>query len=441
MGILDTVVALNEIDTKSIKIIMGEVGSGKTSFLKDMPEVAGGDILYIAVGNDKGFNQLKSNPRFKTLPHPVKTTYVEKKGKRIAIKDRVLPQIIELLEAYQNDDHEFGGLTIDAISTIQEQVEEEIKFETNKNVEWEGWAAIKKGMFRVYSLCEEIAEDGHEVAMQSHFQIREHEDTYSGEKMSRTLPMMTENNAIRILKNADAVVFIKIMSDKKDPQIVHRMSIVGGHTTMPTKIRNEYNLSFDKQLFENLTYGGLIKLMQIETIEEAADLDGVIIKVETGKKGKKPAKDGAKSKSKSKTKKDEPEVEETETEVEEKTKSKSKPKPKAKSKSKTKKEPEVEEEETEEEESTRKPLRKPGVTSSKSKSKSKSKTKSKTKTKDEPEPEPEEEKETGSRSKPKKNKPKKSSGNSKTKTKSKSESEDKFKDDNELKDESLFEED
>jgi|LGOV01.1.fsa_nt_gb hypothetical protein len=428
MSILDTVVALNEIDTKSIKIIMGEVGSGKTSFLKDMPEIAGGDILYIAVGNDKGFNQLKSNPAFKTLPNPVKTTYVEKKGKRIAIKDRVLPQIIELLEAYQNDDHDFHGLTIDAISTIQEQVEEEIKFETNKNVEWEGWAAIKKGMFRVYSLCEEIAENGHEVALQSHFQIREHEDTYSGEKMSRTLPMMTENNAIRILKNADAVVFIKIMSDKKDPQIVHRMSIVGGHTTIPTKIRNEHNLSFDKQLFENLTYGGLIKLMQIETIEEAADLDGVIIKVETGKKGKKP---GAKSKSKVKAKKeDEPEVEEKEVKAKAKTKVKSKTKSKTKTKEKV--EDEVEEEETEEEESTRKPLRKP-----KTKSKSKAKVKAK-KEEVEDEPEPEVEKEAGSRPKPKKNK---TSSKSKSKTKSKAKTEDKFEDDDELEEENLFEED
>lgn len=426
-SILDTVVALNEIDTKSIKIVMGEVGSGKTSFLKDMPDVAGGDILYIAVGNDKGFNQLKSDPRFKTFPDPVKTTYVEKKGKRIAIKDRVLPQIIEILESYQNDEHEFGGLTIDAISTIQEQVEEEIKFETNKNVEWEGWSAIKKGMFRVYSLCEEIAEEGHEVALQSHFQIREHEDTYSGEKMSRTLPMMTENNAIRILKNADAVVFIKIMSDKKDPQIVHRMSIVGGHATIPTKIRNEHNLSFDKQLFENLTYGGLVKLMQIETIEECADLDGVILKVETGKKGKKPNKTGAKKG----TKETEDEVE-TEDVVKDKVKSKSTTKSKSKSKSKVTKEPEVVTEEKEE--STRKPLRKDGKT------KTKSKTKSKVTKEPEVEDEPEvEEKDAGTRSKPKRNKPKGSK--SKDKSKSKSKDKDKFAGDNELKDDQLFKED
>lgn len=288
MSILDSVVELSERESKSLKIIMGEVGSGKTSFLKDMPDAAGGDILYIPIGNDMGFNQLKSDKRFKTLPNSVRTTYVrDKKGRKIAIKTRVLPQIIEILESFLSGGHKFEGLTIDAISTLQESIEIEIKFEKSKNMDWDDWGAIKKGMFRVYELCEEIASLGFDVALQSHFQIREYEDVYSGEKMSRTLPMMTENNAVRILKNSDAVVFIKVMSDGKDRKLVKRMSILGGHPVIPTKIRNNHNLSFDGILFQNLTYAGLIKLMQIESIEGiegTEDLEGVTITKEADKK-------------------------------------------------------------------------------------------------------------------------------------------------------------
>ncbi len=158
MGILDKVVTLNELESKSVKIILGEIGAGKTSFHKDMPDAAGGDILYLAIGNDKGFNQLKDDTRFKTLPGgPIKTHYVEKNGKKVAIKKRVLPQIIEVLEAFKNDEHDFQGLCLDAISTVQEAIEMEVRFDTSKNLEWDDWALIKIAMFRVYELCEELA--------------------------------------------------------------------------------------------------------------------------------------------------------------------------------------------------------------------------------------------------------------------------------------------
>ena len=363
MNILNRVASLNEVEARGLIFIMGEVGSGKTTFLKSMPDAADGDILYIPIGNDKGFNQLKSDERFKTLIDddgnikPVKTVYVMKKGKRIAIKERVIPQIIELLEALVEDNKKtFKGFTLDAISTLQELIETEIKFETKKNVDWDGWSAIKKGMNRVYELCEELDEMGYEVALQSHFQVRDHTDQYSGETMSRVLPMMTEGNAVRILKNAAAVVFIKVMPDPKDPKVVRRMSIVGGHPTIPTKLRNEHNLSFDGILFENLHYESLITLSQIESLEDAADLEDLQIKREgTKPKKKKSTKkteeevvEEVKPKAKKKVKK--PVVEEVEEidedEVEEEV---VKPK-KTKTKVKKKVEPVVEEDEDDEEE-------------------------------------------------------------------------------------------
>lgn len=351
-SILDTVVQLNEIDAKSVKIVMGEVGAGKTSFHKDMPDVAGGDILYIPIGSDKGFNQLKGDPRFKSLPQAIKTIYVEKNGKKIGVKSRVIPQLIDVLTAFKEDTHNFKGLTIDAISSLQDEIEDEIKLQKGKQMDWDDWGAIKKAMFTVYELCEEIADMGYEVSLQSHFQIREYEDAYSGEKQTRLLPMMTENNAIRVLKNADAVVMIKLMPDEKDKKKVHRMTIVGGHPVIPTKIRNEYNLSFDGLLFENLTYAGLVKLMQIENIEDAADLDGVEIKEEN----KKPIKQ-RKKKPKA-VKKDEEVDEAEETEDEKQVVEKPSKKKPSKKKPKKKADPEVDEEAGDEDEEIKKPAKK-----------------------------------------------------------------------------------
>jgi chemotaxis protein histidine kinase CheA len=283
-NILETVVELNQIDEKSIKIIMSEVGAGKTTFHKDMPDVAGGDILYLPIGNDKGFNQLKSDKRFKAPEKPLNTVYkYDKEGRKLAITSRILPQLMEYLEAFRFKSHNFKGLTIDAISSVQEIIEEEIKFESRKGLEWDDWSAIKKAMFTLYEHLESIANEGYEVSLQTHFQIREYEDAYSGKTLTRLLPLMTENNAIRVLKNADAVVMIQIMSDEKDPKKVHRMSILGGHPAIPTKLRNEYNLSFDGLLFENLTYGGLVKLMQIPSLDDAANLGDVIIVKEKDK--------------------------------------------------------------------------------------------------------------------------------------------------------------
>jgi hypothetical protein len=334
MSILDNVVSLNETKSTGIVIVIAEVGAGKTTWTKSMPDAADGDILYLPVGNDQGYNQLKSDERFKTLVDkdgkvlPIKTIYEVKKGVRVAIKKRVLKQITELLEEFLEGNHDFKGINVDAISTIQEQIENEIKFDTNKNIDWDGWSAIKKGMFRIYELLEEIADAGYHVVLQSHFQIREYTDNYSGETMSRTLPMMTENNAIRILKNASAVVFIKVMSDPKDPTSVRRMSIVGGHPTIPTKLRNEHALSFDDYLFENLDYAGCLKLMELDSlegIEGVESLENIKIK----QKGAKPKK-----KKSSKKKKETKQTEEVEDSVKEKPKKKKSSKKKSMRKSK-----------------------------------------------------------------------------------------------------------
>jgi len=424
MSILDKVVALNELESKSVKIILGEIGAGKTSFHKDMPDVAGGDILYLAIGNDKGFNQLKADTRFKTLSSgPIKTFYVEKNSKKIAIKKRVLSQLTEILEAFKNEEHNFAGLAIDAISTIQEAIEMEIRFDKNKNLDWDDWSSIKKGMFRVYELCEEIAEQGYEVSLQTHFQIREYEDAYSGDKTTRLLPLMTENNAIRVLKNADAVVMIKVMPDGKDRKIVHRMSIVGGHSTIPTKIRNEHNLSFDGILFKDLTYGGLVKLMQIESLDEAADLDGVTLRKEESKTKRKKLR-------KSKQDKADEDIDDSDDTKEIEVSNKP---AKVKSK-KSKKEPKVEEPSTTKAKSKNKSKKKHKVVEDEDVVEVKTKTKSKTKAKKE-KAEPEEVAESSSRKKPaKKHKPAKIK-------KAKSDKKDKLGKDNELKNVELFDED
>lgn len=431
--LLDNVASLNEIETTGLVILMGEVGSGKTTFTKTMPDAAGGDILYLPIGNDKGFSQLKGDPRFKTLIDddgkikPIKTVYQEKKGKKVAIKERVLNQLTETLEEFKEGNHNFKGLNIDAISTLQEQIENEVKFETGQKVDWDGWSSIKKGMFRIYELVEEIVEDGYHVVLQSHFQIREYTDNYSGETMSRTLPMMTENNAIRVLKNAAAVIFIKIMSDPKDPKVVKRMSIVGGHPTIPTKLRNNYNLSFDGILFENLDYAGAIKLMEIESldnVENTTDLEDIQIKREAKSKPKK------KKKSTKKPKKEEP-VEETEEEVEEETKSKPKKKPSKKRKSMRKSKNKDVEEDVEED--VKEVKAKP-----KKKKPPKKKPKKVTPATEAEEGLPDDEDEV--EEKPKKKKPPKKKKSTKKPKKQEDVEEDVLEDDEELEDDELFDE-
>ena len=68
-------------------------------------------------------------------------------------------------------------------------------------------------MSKVFTLLEEISMKGVIVGVQSHTQIREAVDSFSNETLTRILPMLTENSAKRLLKNADAVVYLTIGRD------------------------------------------------------------------------------------------------------------------------------------------------------------------------------------------------------------------------------------
>lgn len=329
-NIFDDLVTLKAACKKSIKILMGDIGAGKTTALQDMPKTAGGTILYIPVGNDTGFSQVQNvmyegKPGFVTFPKSIQTKWITRETvkngvldvKIIGIKEKIAPQLIEILQNYLHDPRDMRGLTIDAISSIQGIMENEFKFEKSGNLDWDAWAEISQNMLQIYELCEEIAQQDHEVAVQSHFQVREHNDSYSGEEMSRVLPMMTEKNATRVLKNADIVAFYRVGSDSKDKKIPKRYCVLGGHPIIPTKIRNVNNLSFDGILLENVSYGDLVALMEIESLDEIKDLDGVKVKYEDKKKDSR--KKGNKKKTKSTDVEEDDDVEE-ETVVEKKTK-------------------------------------------------------------------------------------------------------------------------
>ena len=283
MNLLDMMMDLNKMEAKGVKIILGEVGAGKTTFIKDMPKPA----LFIPVGNDYGFKMLTEHG-FKAVPS-VKT-FRDEQGR---IVKRAIPILCEALESLLKNDMGFKSIAIDAISTLNEIAEAEIKEVTGKRPDWDGWAAIKTSMTRVFDLCEQLAEKGMEVALISHETVRSYTDSYTGETMSSILPAMTESTAKRFIKNADALVYLKVMPDPDDKTKVQRVGIVGGHPIIPTKLRNAHSLSFDNLHFQNLTYGKLLRLMEIDNISKLDDLEYDEFETEM-------TEDGAKHKSKSK---------------------------------------------------------------------------------------------------------------------------------------------
>jgi len=254
MGILDRIQKPSELSYSNVTVIMGPIGSGKTTIASSYPK----PILFVSVADKV---ETDKNGDDVLIGDSGEQVLIELEGEGIdVLRVKNGYEAIEVIKDLKatNDTH-YKTIVLDAISTIEDEMAMTIARRKNtKNKEsggglsFDDWNNIKAQIYPVYEAYENYSlRPDTEVVIISHVKDMEKTSKTTGDKYTKTIPNLTQSNGTRLTKDAKNVWYVEQVS-VDGVEGVYRTTLAG-HPFMDLKTRTN-GAKINSKYIDDLTY-------------------------------------------------------------------------------------------------------------------------------------------------------------------------------------------
>lgn len=244
----------------SFNIIMGEAGSGKTTFSGSYPK----PMLYVKLADDGGEKVLEGIEGIDVIQLTTDSEYFKTKGQQgQRLADKLRSLILELL-----GEHEYKTVVIDPFTELATDMEQTmIKLKGGRALSFDDRSTIQNIIHPLFKGLQMLSEKIH-VVLPCHVKPFENTDTLSEETYTKIMPSFTQSTAKELCKYADMILYISIRGEGGENELslkgtsYKRVGIIGANPLLPTKLRLPQGKSADGKILENLSYTGLQAFIQ-----------------------------------------------------------------------------------------------------------------------------------------------------------------------------------
>lgn len=251
-----------EVRENNLSIIMGEPGSGKTTFAGTFPK----PLLYVKLNDDGGDKVLKGVEDVDVLPSIVTDEkFFTSRGKE---GSRMIDKLNTLLYELYTTEHGYKTVVIDPFGELAVDMETTLKRLLNKKgLNFDDRSAIQEAIHPVFRRLKMLGGKMN-VVLPTHTKSFEKKDTLSNETYTKILPNFTESSSKELCKFADMIGYIGIRNTDGEGETslvgkggYERYLIVGANPMLPTKMRLPQGKTLDGEFITDLTYNGLQKVI------------------------------------------------------------------------------------------------------------------------------------------------------------------------------------
>ena len=249
-----------EVREGSFNVIMGEAGSGKTTFSGTYPK----PMLYVKLADDGGEKVLEGKDGIDVLQLATDNEYFKTKGQKgLRLADKLRNLVLELLQL----DHEYKTVIIDPFTELATDMEQTmIKLKGGRALSFDDRSTIQNIIHPLFKGLQMVSNKMH-VVLPCHVKPFENADTLSEETYTKIMPSFTQSTAKELCKYADMILYISIRGEGGENELslkgtsYKRVGIVGANPLLPTKIRLPQGKTADGKILEDLTFEGLQKFI------------------------------------------------------------------------------------------------------------------------------------------------------------------------------------
>lgn len=240
----------------SLNIIMGEAGSGKTTFCGSYPK----PMLYVKLSDDGGEKVLEGQEGIDVIQLATDKEYLTSRGQQ---GQRLADKLRGLIYELMSTEHQYQSLVVDPFTELATDMENVMtKIKGGRALSFDDRSTIQTVIHPLFKGLQMLSEKMH-VLLPCHTKSFENTDTLSEETYVKILPSFTQSTAKELCKYADMIMFITVRGEGGENELslkgtsYKRVGIVGANPLLPTKIRLPQGKTADGRILEKLNYQGL----------------------------------------------------------------------------------------------------------------------------------------------------------------------------------------